>query len=319
MLTQIPCDFKVATVKKKKKNDFACVFVLNDFFIIFRPQRDPFFDTEAEEKDTKVEEDAKKIKQRQTYVKRVIVHPSFHNISYSEAEKMMKTTKQGDAIVRPSSKGADHLTVTWKVTEDIYQHIDVKEEGKGNAFSLGTSLWIATEEFEDLDEILARHVNPMASYASELLDYKHFKPTVMGMKDKAEELLKELQRENPGSIPYIISAAKVSLDIISNFSHSFCLYRYSMDKFFNELLLLTELSRQILALLSSSLELSSRVRDRFARRISIPEPNVRSRQRSLHLVQKTLPGSYTRPNYAKHSSRCSYFQNAVSQHTRNWW
>ncbi|XP_043269768.1 transcription elongation factor SPT6 isoform X2 [Venturia canescens] len=174
----------------------------------WRPQRDPFFDTEAEEKDTKVEEDAKKVKQRQTYVKRVIVHPSFHNISYSEAEKMMKTTKQGDAVVRPSSKGADHLTVTWKVTDDIYQHIDVREEGKGNAFSLGTSLWIGNEEFEDLDEILARHVNPMASYASELLDYKHFKPTVMGMKDKAEELLKEQQRENPGGIPYIISAAK---------------------------------------------------------------------------------------------------------------
>lgn len=34
-------------------------------------------------------------------------------------------------------QGSDHLTVTWKVAEGIYQHIDVREEGKENAFSLG--------------------------------------------------------------------------------------------------------------------------------------------------------------------------------------
>ncbi|KAK0178826.1 hypothetical protein PV327_007674 [Microctonus hyperodae] len=174
----------------------------------WRPARDPFYDTDAEQKDMKLEDDTKKVKQRQTYVKRVIVHPSFHNISYGEAEKLMRTMKQGEAIVRPSSKGADHLTVTWKVTDDIYQHIDVREEGKGNAFSLGQSLWIGNEEFEDLDEIIARHVNPMAAYASELLDFKNYKNGVDGMKDKAEELLKEQKKAFPKEIPYIMSAAK---------------------------------------------------------------------------------------------------------------
>ncbi|TGZ45905.1 transcription elongation factor SPT6 isoform X2 [Temnothorax longispinosus] len=174
----------------------------------WRPQRDPFYDTETEQKDIKVEEDAKKAKQRQIYVKRVIVHPSFHNISFAETVKLMQTMKQGEAIVRPSSKGADHLTVTWKVTDDILQHIDVREEGKENAFSLGQSLWIGNEEFEDLDEIIARHVNPMAAYASELLDFKYYKPNVEGIKDKAEDILKEQKKENPGGIPYIISAAK---------------------------------------------------------------------------------------------------------------
>lgn len=174
----------------------------------WRPAKDPFYDTEEEEKDLKVEEDTKKVKQRQTYVKRVIVHPSFQNISFAEAEKLMQNMKQGEAIIRPSSKGADHLTVTWKVTDDIYQHIDVREEGKGNAFSLGQSLWIGNEEFEDLDEIIARHVNPMAAYASELLDFKYYKLGIDGLKDKAEELLKEQKKDNPGGIPYIICAAK---------------------------------------------------------------------------------------------------------------
>jgi len=42
-------------------------------------------------------------------------------------------------------QGTDHLTATWKVTDSILQHIDIREEGKGNAFSLGKSLWIQNE------------------------------------------------------------------------------------------------------------------------------------------------------------------------------
>jgi transcription elongation factor SPT6 len=42
-------------------------------------------------------------------------------------------------------QGADHLTVSWKIADDIVQHIDIKEEGKENSFSLGSSLWIGGE------------------------------------------------------------------------------------------------------------------------------------------------------------------------------
>jgi transcription elongation factor SPT6 len=69
-----------------------------------RSSKDPYYDAETELNDIQAEQDAKKQKARQTYVKRVIVHPSFHNISFSDAEKKMQTMDQGDAIVRPSSK-----------------------------------------------------------------------------------------------------------------------------------------------------------------------------------------------------------------------
>lgn len=179
-------------------------------YIISRPQRDVYYDANVEEQDIKTEEEAKKVQQRQTYVKRVIIHPSFHNISFAEVDKFMQSVKQGEAIIRPSSKGVDHLTVTWKVTDSIYQHIDVREEGKENTFSLGRSLWIGSEEFEDLDEIIARHINPMAAYVSELLDFKYYKGSVDGIKDKAEELLKEQKKQNPCGIPYIVSATRVN-------------------------------------------------------------------------------------------------------------
>jgi len=42
-------------------------------------------------------------------------------------------------------QGSDHLTVTWKVADGSMQHIDVREEGKENAFSLGSSLFIGKE------------------------------------------------------------------------------------------------------------------------------------------------------------------------------
>ncbi|XP_026284387.1 transcription elongation factor SPT6 isoform X1 [Frankliniella occidentalis] len=174
----------------------------------WRPNRDPYYDTDREAKDKKTEEDTKKMKQQHAYIKRVIVHPSFHNISFKEAEKLMATLDQGECIVRPSSKGADHLTVTWKVADNIYQHIDVREEGKENSFSLGQSLWIGKDEFEDLDEIIARHVNPMASHARDLISFKYYRETMGGKKDKAEEILKDEKRRNPSKIHYIISATQ---------------------------------------------------------------------------------------------------------------
>ena len=38
------------------------------------------------------------------YIKRVIVHPSFHNITFKQAEKLLVDMDQGEAIIRPSSK-----------------------------------------------------------------------------------------------------------------------------------------------------------------------------------------------------------------------
>ncbi|KAL7027357.1 hypothetical protein ACKWTF_005413 [Chironomus riparius] len=174
----------------------------------WRPQKDDYYDQEGEESDMRKETDSKKVKSRQQYTKRVIVHPSFQNISYADAVKLLKDMDQGDVIVRPSSKGTDHLTATWKVADDVFQHIDIRESGKENTFSLGTSLFIGTEEFEDLDEIIARYINPMAGYARDLIAFKYYRRELGGLRDKAEEMLKDEKKRNPGKIHYFISASK---------------------------------------------------------------------------------------------------------------
>ncbi|KAI1903238.1 hypothetical protein AGOR_G00025160 [Albula goreensis] len=170
--------------------------------------KDTYYDFDAEAEDLKQEEEMKKKQQRTTYIKRVIAHPSFHNINFKQAEKMMEAMDQGDVIIRPSSKGENHLTVTWKVADGIYQHVDVREEGKENAFSLGHTLWINNEEFEDLDEITARYVQPMAAFARDLLSHKYFQDCNGGDRKKMEELLVKTKKEKPTFIPYYVSACK---------------------------------------------------------------------------------------------------------------
>uniref|UniRef100_A0A4W4EHK9 Transcription elongation factor spt6 n=1 Tax=Electrophorus electricus TaxID=8005 RepID=A0A4W4EHK9_ELEEL len=170
--------------------------------------KDTYYDFDAEAEDIKQDEEQKKKQQRTTYIKRVIAHPSFHNINFKQAEKMMETMDQGDVVIRPSSKGENHLTVTWKVADGIYQHVDVREEGKENAFSLGHTLWINNEEFEDLDEITARYVQPMAAFARDLLSHKYFQDCNGGDRKKMEELLFRAKKEKPTFIPYFVSACR---------------------------------------------------------------------------------------------------------------
>ena len=99
--------------------------------------------------------------------------------------------------------------MTWKVTwQGIHQHIDIIEKKKINAFSLGQSLWIKDEEFEDLDEIIARHITPMGSNARDLLNFKYYKDTQGGKREIAEDLLKTEKRSHPGKIHYFVSASK---------------------------------------------------------------------------------------------------------------
>lgn len=55
--------------------------------------------------------------------RRVVKHPNFHNFNSSQAEAYLDKQQLGEVVIRPSSKGMDHLAVTWKVADKLYQHI----------------------------------------------------------------------------------------------------------------------------------------------------------------------------------------------------
>ena len=76
----------------------------------------------------------------------MVEHPQFRNVEYkaAEAELASEEVPDGEVIIRPSSKGSDHLTFTFKFHDAprIFWHLDVLEMGKRNAQSLGTSFKI---------------------------------------------------------------------------------------------------------------------------------------------------------------------------------
>lgn len=180
---------------------------LNDPEYRYRPRPDTDWDWQGEEEDIAKLKSKKEKGKKQKYIKRIIVHPSFHNIDFNRAEKMMSKMNQGDAIIRPSSKGDDHLTLTWKVHKGIIQHVDITEKGKENAFSLGKQLIVAGEPYEDLDEILARYVAPMASHARDLINFRYFRNAEGGKRERMDEYVKEERMKAPSKIPYFISAS----------------------------------------------------------------------------------------------------------------
>lgn len=198
-----------ARVMKIDTDKFSCDLTCRTSDLLdeenkWKPARDDFYD-EAAEKAAKLELEAKsKRAARRPYCKRVIVHPAFENIDYKACEKKLMEMEQGHAIIRPSSAGQNYLTVSWKVADGINQHINIREEGKDNAFSLGHQLYIEDESYEDLDEIIARYVQPMASYARELLNYKYCIRLVDGVDEETtlQDKLFEEKRAAPDKFPY---------------------------------------------------------------------------------------------------------------------
>lgn len=137
-----------------------------------------------------------------SYLPRVIDHPSFKNVSYEQAIKLLEKKPPGDAVIRPSSKGNDHLTITWKVYEGVYDNIDILEKDKPQAKSIGNKLFIGEEEFSDIDEILARFVQPMFELIRLMTSQDKFYRNMT--KDEIVAILRGDKERTPGRIPYYV-------------------------------------------------------------------------------------------------------------------
>ncbi|UZJ54735.1 hypothetical protein CBS101457_004055 [Exobasidium rhododendri] len=140
-------------------------------------------------------------KQKANRGARYIRHPDFHNFKAGQAEEYLANMPRGTAIVRPSSKGSDHLAVTWKVFDGVYQHIDVLELDKENEHELGRILRIgdgAGSSYSDLDELLVNHIAPMARMVEMLTLHEKFR----GSDESLQTYLANSSLANPGKSQY---------------------------------------------------------------------------------------------------------------------
>ena len=151
---------------------------------------------------------------QKAYIARTIDHPLFKNCSFTEAEGDLAEGDVGDFILRPSRKGVKNLSCTLKMFDDMYMHMDIREGKKpgtgGTAnLRLGTPLTIDTskEKYEDLDEAVARHIEPVAGFLRDAVMHRKF---LGGKRHEVDGHLQECFRKNKNVRPYSLSIADTS-------------------------------------------------------------------------------------------------------------
>jgi transcription elongation factor SPT6 len=86
-----------------------------------RIEPDEYFNIDQAARDKEILQ--RKKNSQQNKARRMVKHPNFANMNSRQAEEHLAKQHRGDVVIRPSSKGPEHLAVTWKVDRNIYQHI----------------------------------------------------------------------------------------------------------------------------------------------------------------------------------------------------
>jgi transcription elongation factor SPT6 len=159
---------------------------------------DPYFDREQQQREEL--EATRKKRQDMASTARIIKHPLWQLFNKQQAEAYLADGNRGDAVIRPSSQGLDHLAITWKVDEGIYQHvgeyhgrsratstivtnivlscitIDVLELEKANPYALGKLFRVGNASYMDLDEVMVNHIKAVASQVDKLTEHDKYIP-----------------------------------------------------------------------------------------------------------------------------------------------
>jgi transcription elongation factor SPT6 len=77
-------------------------------------------------------------------------------------------------VFRPSSKGNDNLTLTWKFYTNNIVHMDIEETDKPIGASIGNKLQISDETFESIQEIIDRYIIPCNRALREVIHHIKF-------------------------------------------------------------------------------------------------------------------------------------------------
>lgn len=133
--------------------------------------------------------------------KRQIGHPAFKNVNCQSAMQFLREQPVGEVVIRPSTVGSAHLTLTWKMLDGVYRHFDILEKNKPSEARLGEQLVIKEEPYGSIDELIARFVDPMNALVEEVIQYKYFKNA--SLEEVHEDLIKQ-KKAHPARIPYIL-------------------------------------------------------------------------------------------------------------------
>ncbi|KAI9883854.1 MAG: hypothetical protein M1823_004365 [Watsoniomyces obsoletus] len=186
-----------AKILSLSRSNFEATFSIREE-ILKQPYRKQYDRMRDEWDDVQEEKDRELLKEKNNdtgRTQRVIKHPLFRPFNSAQAEEFLGSQGRGDAVIRPSSKGLDHIAITWKVSDNVYQHIDVLELNKENEFSVGRILKIGGKyTYSDLDELIVNHIKAMARKVDEMTLHEKFQG---GSKTETERWLTTYTEANP--------------------------------------------------------------------------------------------------------------------------
>ena len=143
-----------------------------------------------------------KSKKNSRYIVRKINHPKFKNIPLAQAQEHLAEREIGDFVIRPSSKGPDHLNITWKLSAENIVHLDIAEGMKGPNEMISKHLTLDKDVYESLDEIIERYIKPCNHLVTQIRDHKKFMDEPL---EYVKETLIEEKKNDQNFIPYYIS------------------------------------------------------------------------------------------------------------------
>ncbi|CCE93156.1 chromatin-remodeling histone chaperone SPT6 TDEL_0F03450 [Torulaspora delbrueckii] len=149
-------------------------------------------DSEEEKKITMAEARAKR-------THRVINHPYYVPFNGKQAEDYLRSKERGDFVIRQSSRGDDHLVITWKLDKDLFQHIDIQELDKENPLALGRVLVVENQRYHDLDQIIVEYLQNKVRLLNEITSNEKFK---RGNKKEVIKFIEDYSKVNPNRSVY---------------------------------------------------------------------------------------------------------------------
>ncbi|KAI5949370.1 SPT6 [Candida jiufengensis] len=151
------------------------------------------WDLRAEEEDWMKERAKEKAKQANI---RNIQHPLYRNFNYKQAEEYLAPQNLGDCIIRPSSKGPNFLTITWKVGTNLFQHLSIEEKTKGRF----KEYYVDGKKYQDLDQLIFQHIQTMSKNVDNMVRHTKFKD---GSISEVNEWLESYTKANPKNSAYV--------------------------------------------------------------------------------------------------------------------
>ena len=158
-----------------------------------------------------------------------VAHAAFRGVDRRGAAQLLEGAPAGDYLLHPSEAAhpahlPGRLTLTWKVAEGVLQHLPLGE-GAGGVLVLPAVLDAppATDCYEDVEEIVARRIEPIVSLLQEARACPKFFNCLRGgagagavdaldaARHRITAHLRHVHAANPARTPYCLSLAPAPL------------------------------------------------------------------------------------------------------------